>query len=207
MRSKISNHIFFCITLTFLGCSASKSFESQINDHRNQFKNSFLENPRSPLEENDLKYLSFFTPDKNWKKSATFTKENNAVPFEMPTYSGITKPYIIFGYLDFEVDNKKIRLQVYQSAQKPPNPLYKNHLFLPFKDTTNGESTYGGGRYLDLKTDDIKNNKVILDFNQCYNPWCAYSDGYNCPVPPSANHLTFEVNAGEKMYTGPVKKK
>lgn len=207
MKGNMYNAGIIFILLTVIGCSSQKSFESKINNHRINFKKAFLENPRSPLEDKDLAYLTFFSPDIKWKKSATFTKEQQAVPFEMPTYSGITKPYIIFGYLDFDVEGKKIRLQVYQSAQKPSNPLYKNHLFLPFKDATNGESTYGGGRYLDLKTDDIKNNKVVLDFNQCYNPWCAYSEGFNCPVPPISNHLNFEVTAGEKMYAGQVKTK
>ena len=40
----------------------------------------------------------------------------------------------------------------------------------------------------------------MLDFNKCYNPWCAYSDGFNCPIPPTENRLKTSILAGEKMY-------
>jgi uncharacterized protein len=85
--------------------------------------------------------------------------------------------------------------------------LYKNNLFLPFKDHTNGEESYGGGRYINLYTTDIQDGKIEIDLNTCYNPWCAYSDGYNCPIPPKENHLEMEVRAGEKNFKGSYKKK
>ena len=77
---------------------------------------------------------------------------------------------------------------------------YANHLFLPFKDATNDVTTYGGGRYIDLEVGDIVDGQFVLDFNTCYNPWCAFSAGYNCPVPPRENHLAVEVKAGEKKF-------
>jgi uncharacterized protein (DUF1684 family) len=79
-------------------------------------------------------------------------------------------------------------------------PKYKNYLFVPFKDMTNGKETYGGGRYLDLETTDIQNDSVILDFNKAYNPYCAYSNGYSCPIPPKENHLAVSIEAGEKTF-------
>ena len=85
-------------------------------------------------------------------------------------------------------------------------PGMKDHLFVPFKDWTNGEESYGGGRYIDLKTGDITDGKITIDFNKCYNPWCAYSDGYNCPIPPVENHFELKIEAGEKMWTGKKKK-
>jgi len=71
-------------------------------------------------------------------------------------------------------------------------------LFIPFKDPSNQSSTYEGGRYLNasLQPDGF----VELDFNKCYNPWCAYSYGYNCPFPPPENTLPFAINAGEKRF-------
>ena len=83
------------------------------------------------------------------------------------------------------------------------NAQYKDYLFLPFTDLTSGKETYASGRYLDLKTDEIKNGKVTLDFNKAYNPYCAYVSGvYNCPIPPKENTLGVEVKAGEKLFTG-----
>ena len=71
---------------------------------------------------------------------------------------------------------------------------YRNYLFVPFTDLTNGESTYGGGRYLDLEGP--LGNAVELDFNRAYNPYCAYGGAYSCPIPPIENHLGVAVRAG-----------
>ena len=78
--------------------------------------------------------------------------------------------------------------------------LHPEHLFLPFTDYTNGEETYGGGRYIDLTIKDIHNGMVTIDFNKSYNPYCTYKEGYRCPVPPKANAIKTEIKAGEKAY-------
>jgi uncharacterized protein (DUF1684 family) len=80
------------------------------------------------------------------------------------------------------------------------NPTYKNYLFVPFKDLSSGKETYGGGRYLDFETTAIKEDLVILDFNKAYNPYCAFSSGFSCPIPPKENHLNVRVEAGEKNF-------
>ena len=71
-------------------------------------------------------------------------------------------------------------------------------MFIPFTDLTNGETSYEGGRYIDFKKP--TQNNVVLDFNKSYNPYCAYSARYSCPIPPIANHLLVEVNAGVKKF-------
>jgi uncharacterized protein (DUF1684 family) len=78
---------------------------------------------------------------------------------------------------------------------------------LAFTDLTNGEDTYGGGRYIDLYISDIAEGHITIDFNKAYNPYCAYSDGYNCPIPPASNSINLEIKAGEKMYKGPYQGK
>jgi len=122
-------------------------------------------------------------------------------PFEMATYSGVTKPYIKYGELLFEIPGKGTqRINVYQSLKALKLPQYKDHLFIPFKDLTSGESTYDGGRYIDIKLSDIKKGIVYLDFNKAYNPWCAYSEGYSCPIPPAENTLNIAIEAGELTF-------
>jgi len=186
---------------------ALKPYNNEIHKHRKQYKEGFLNNPRSPLVKADLDKLSFYSPDKNFKVKGTFSASTELRTFDMPTYSGITRPYATFGIVELQLNGRKIQLEVYKNMQIPTNPIYANHLFLPFKDINNGEETYGGGRYIDLKTSDIVNNTIEIDFNKCYNPWCAYSDGYNCPVPPRFNHLDMEIKAGEKKYKGEYKQK
>jgi uncharacterized protein (DUF1684 family) len=80
------------------------------------------------------------------------------------------------------------------------NPVYKDHLFLPFYDQSNGVESYGGGRYMDLKQTDIIDGQLELDFNKCYNPYCAYTTGYSCPIPPASNTLDFKILVGESAY-------
>ena len=180
--------------------SAQTTYKTQLDQHRTDYKDKFLKSDRSPLKADDLKYLKFFDGDEAYEVQASFTATPEAEPFELPTYSGITKPYRQYGWLDFKLSGTEYRLAVYQSMQLRVMPKFKNHLFLPFKDLTNGEETYGGGRYLDLETTDIKSGKLTLDFNKAYNPWCAYSDGYNCPIPPKENHLQIAIKAGEKLF-------
>jgi len=72
---------------------------------------------------------------------------------------------------------------------------YKDHLFLPFLDETNNKETYGGGKYMDLKIP--MGNTIVLDFNQSYQPFCAYNAyDYNCPIVPQENKLAVEIRAG-----------
>ncbi len=73
-------------------------------------------------------------------------------------------------------------------------------LFVPFTDPGNGHNTYGGGRYLDVPQPAPAAAEITLDFNRAYNPYCAYNNGYSCPVPPAENRLTVAVPAGEKAW-------
>ena len=93
-----------------------------------------------------------------------------------------------------------IKLSVYQSQKLITRTEYKNHLFVPFTDGTTYTESYGGGRYLDLLQTDIKDGKIELDFNKCYNPYCAYAGGYSCPIPPNENKLNIPIKAGEQLF-------
>jgi uncharacterized protein (DUF1684 family) len=69
---------------------------------------------------------------------------------------------------------------------------------LDFKDATNGDTTYVGGRFLVAEMP--KDGKVMVDFNRAYNPPCAYTEYATCPLPPRENHLPIRIEAGEKVY-------
>lgn len=197
----------FCI---LLNCTTSKNldtYKSDLYQFRENYKKDFLENSRSPLTAEDLPFLDFYSGNKEWVLPCTCVLAENAIPFEMPTYSGVTRTYILYSVANCKRKNKTLTLHLYKNIHPPINPMYKNNLFLPVKDLTNGEETYGGGRYINLLDTEIKNGKIVIDFNRCYNPWCAYSDGYNCPIPPRENHLNMEVEAGEKNFKGEHKYK
>lgn len=131
---------------------------------------------------------------------ASFERASDSLPFEMHTHSGKVKMYRKYGRVCFRMDKKKQVLEVYQSLTLLQNEEMKDYLFIPFNDLTNYETTYAGGRYMDISIKDIKNEKVLLDFNKCYNPYCAYASGYSCPIPPDANKLQLKITAGEKLF-------
>ena len=78
---------------------------------------------------------------------------------------------------------------------------YRDYLGLMFTDKTSGKETYDAGRYIDFNIGDIKNDKLVIDFNKAYNPYCAYVKGkYSCPIPPRENYLPIAIEAGEKNF-------
>src|SRR4051812_14133673 len=106
----------------------------------------------------------------------------------MKTSTARLPKYRKYAELEFTLQGKAFKLAVYQSSDLMKNVIYKNYLFLPFKDLSSGKETYGGGRYIDLELP-VKDNVITLDFNKAYNPYCAYSTKYSCPLVPSENML------------------
>lgn len=191
--------VLFVIMFTKLGISQHE----RILDERDKYVQSFITETRSPLQKEDLQHLRFYAPSLEWIIPAeiNFLSDTNRV--SIPTYSGRTKYFRRVAILSFNKDGKQLQLSVFESLQgtNAQNPLY----FIPFKDYTNGEETYGGGRYLDIEKSKFSTQIVEIDFNTAYNPWCAYADGYSCPIPPEENNLNIAVAAGEKNYSGVYK--
>src|SRR5205823_4054425 len=78
-----------------------------------------------------------------------------------------------------------------------------DELFVPFRDATSGQETYGAGRYLEIHA---HGDNVVIDFNYAYNPNCAYDPAWSCPLPPIENWLKVPIRAGEKAFhrSGPA---
>lgn len=195
--------IYSLVTFIFTALSSSamaQDFTEVIAHHREAYIADFLKTANSPLKEADLEYLRFFAPDSAYRLAAEFVAAPESEPFAMLTYSGQRKPYVKYGELHFMLAGEKQTLNVYQSLDLRKMPQYRDYLFVPFKDLTNAHEFYGGGRYLDFRVADIRGVKCTLDFNKAYNPYCAYATGYNCPIPPKANHLTVKIEAGEMNF-------
>ena len=191
---------FFMIILNVVLIGQLSFNKSEIIKYREEAKEKLTIGERAPLTKETLKYLRYFKAKQKFQVEATFTLAKDEASFEMPTYSGITKSFIKYGTLNFKIGNKEMKLALYRNLGLMRMPQYKDYLFLPYKDKTSSKASYGGGRYIDIKTTDIKDGKVILDFNKSYNPWCAYGDGFNCPVPPQENILPIAIKAGEKQF-------
>lgn len=194
---------FFLLSFIFIlviGCNKELQL---IMKHRRDYRKSFLLDERAPIQKKDLKHLEFFPPSTQHIVNAKVDLTPEAEIFDLPTYSGITRSYRKYADLSFRWEGDMVlRLSVYENQTLKSNPVYADYLFLPFKDETNGKTTYGGGRYMNISKKDLEDGEILLDFNTCYNPWCAYSDGFNCPIPPKENILAVSIEAGEKLYTG-----
>lgn len=194
--------------LILLGCAAFVSLSvcqaqdglAEIEAHRKKQK-AQMKSHSSPLLKKDrrkFKGLNYFPPDLAYRVKARFVKTENPVLFKMKTTTARLPEYIKYGEVHFTLNGKDYSLEVYQSPDIIKRPGYEDYLFIPFTDETNGNETYEVGRYLELRVP--ASDEVVLDFNQCYNPYCSYNPNYSCPIPPDVNHLAVEIRAGEKKF-------
>ncbi len=196
--------------LTFLACllticitetsAQKKTYNDSIAIFRKHYKEDFIKEARSPLKGKDTGFLRFYAPNKEYRVQATLLVVSENPDFDMETHSGKKQIYRSFGVAVFTLKGKEYRLNIYQNVSLMQQEEHKNHLFLPFNDLTNYETTYAGGRYIDLSIADIQNGKLVIDFNKCYNPYCAFKEGYSCPIPPAENRLQVRIEAGEKLF-------
>ena len=141
--------------------------------------------------------FAFYPVSENHKVSAVVTLTPDTEIFEMKTSGTKTPRYREYGTIAFTLSGEEHSLTLYQNIEMMDHPEYGDYLFCPFYDMTNGDTTYGGGRYLDFKIP--KGEEVMVDFNKCYNPYCAYLDKFNCPITPVKNSLTVAVEAGMQL--------
>lgn len=111
------------------------------------------------------------------------------------TSTGTQQHYVRFGSFEVPVEGQTVRINVYWPVH---SHSAHDYLFVPFRDATSGKETYGAGRYLDLEV--TPSGLYDLDFNRAYNPYCAYSDDYVCPLPPPENWVSVPIRAGEKAW-------
>lgn len=193
---------FFCFQ-GFAQWSRAEIMEDNRN-FRNDMNREFADTAETPLTKEGLKSfmeISFFPVKTKYRVKAKLTRTPDETPFEMPRSKGNTGTYRKYGEATFTLNGKECKLNVYQFMKLINDEKYKNDLFLPFKDLTNGKQTYGGGRFLDLVIPE--GDEIIIDFNKAYNPLCCYGNPrYSCPIPPAENHLGIKISAGEKMYKG-----
>lgn len=195
-----------CFILSIFGIPAgmAQTYRDNILAFREAKAVNFAEDPKAPLTAADTAYLHYYEPDSTYRVQAAVELLINEQPFRIPTSDGTSKEYVRYAKAGFRLEGKPVELMLYRSLALFADSAYRNHLFLPFTDETNGPETYGGGRYIDLSTTDIQRGQLVIDFNDAYNPYCAYSGGYRCPVPPAENNLSIAIRAGEKKYTGPI---
>ena len=154
------------------------------------------ESPLTEAERRAFSTLPYYPTNYNYYVTATLVRDSTARPFGMETSTARRPLYRKYGELRFVLNGQALRLSVYQNQELLNVPDLEDYLFVPFTDLTNGKSSYGGGRYLDLRIPPAGTSIMELDFNRAYNPSCAYNHGYSCPVPPAENRLAAAIPAG-----------
>ena len=160
----------------------------------------FKTSQNSPLineQQMNFKELSYFQVDIAYKVTAHYQPLPKPVEFRIQTSTGHERVYVTIGRLDFSLEGKALTLFAYHEKGQGDNG--RNSLFVPFTDLTTGKESYGAGRYLDIPKP-TNGESVVLDFNEAYNPYCAYNYNFSCPIPPPENRLDIGIKAGEKIF-------
>ena len=200
MKATILNLFLFCSLNKVL--AQPNGYENSIKEYRSELQQEFLDTAETPLTNEGLKIfegLDYFIIDSVYRVSASLIRTLDEKIFEMKTSTDRLPEYLKYGLAEFTLNGKKLKLNVYQNVKLAENEEYKDYLFVPFRDFTSNESTYGGGRYIETKIPE--GDILIIDFNKAFNPYCAYNPKYSCPIPPLENTLEIAIKAGEKSYS------
>ncbi|HEY6072403.1 MAG TPA: DUF1684 domain-containing protein [Anaerolineales bacterium] len=158
-----------------------------------QQKNDFFEHhPQSPLtrdQKMDFHGLNYFPENEALRLEVTVEPINPREKMEMQTTTGDSQVYERYGRFKFEVDGQPAELTLYSSA---------SGFFLPFVDSLAGSETYPAGRY--LEPEQLPGGRFLVDFNEAYNPYCAYNEAWSCPITPFENRIKVPIRAGEKLF-------
>lgn len=174
----------------------ASDWADRLHDHRERKDEYFKHDPHSPIppdERETFEGLAYYPIDETYRFVVPLEEHDEKASVTVGTSTGGEQEYLRWGEFRFEVDETEVTIQAYRGDPQD------DRLWVPFRDATSGEGTYGAGRYLDLETDThrLDDGRWILDFNEAYNPTCAYSERYECPLPPTENWLEVPIRAGE----------
>ncbi len=159
-----------------------------------QMKDKFFkEDTNSPLtreQRESFSGLDYFSENPDLRLELDIQPFEQQEEIQMQTSTGSVQTYTRYGRMEFEVQGPSVELTLFASP---------HGFFLPFVDSQAGQQTYGAGRYLDPEQG--PDGKFIIDFNEAYNPYCAYNEMWTCPIPPAENRLAVPIEAGEKIFS------
>lgn len=180
------------------GAAEPQNYQDRIQKHRAETA-AYFAGADSPVPDSaraHFKGVQYFPIDTQYRVQAEFLPRANGPIFTIQATGKIADVYQTVGHLQFTLEGTACTLEVYKNitAEQESGTVY---YFIPFYDLTNGDETYGGGRYLDM--DALRPGRIELDFNMAYQPYCYYNHAYSCPIPPTVNTLPVAVRAGERM--------
>jgi uncharacterized protein len=170
----------------------------RLSGYRQRRDHFFGHHPHSPLtDEQRSRFtgLDYFPEREDLAMRLPLDESRDSVgqDVEIETTDGLVKPFVRAGHVRFEVDGEPVTLTVFRDGDH-------GSLFIPFRDASAGTETYEVGRYLEPQS--RPDGTLDIDFNYAYNPFCAYGEGWSCPIPPEENHLNVTIPAGERAFRG-----
>lgn len=156
---------------------------------KDQFFRSSPYSPLTPEQQRTFTGLRYFPPNPELALVVAVEEFPQKTIVSMQTSTGDVQSYQRFGEFRFRVEGQQARLTLYRSEQG---------FFLPFSDALAGTETYAAGRY--LEPEELPDGRFAVDFNLAYNPYCAYNDGWSCPITPAENRLQVPIRAGERIF-------
>ncbi|MFI5236566.1 MAG: DUF1684 domain-containing protein [Ignavibacteriales bacterium] len=176
-----------------------KKYFEELNKERKEKDYSMQFDNASPFIVDTLitfNALNYYDPNPDFIfKSKLFTYDVQDTIAILGT-KGEKRPSILIGYLGLNYDDKIYKLNVYKGFGRTGTEYYS----IWFTDRTTGEATYGVGRYLEFELNDDPDFIYTIDFNKAYNPYCAYSALFTCPIPREEDYIDLEIEAGEKNF-------
>ena len=181
----------------------SAAFSARVAEARAKKDREFLQlpdcgrgadpcSPVPPAKRQATLPLKYFPPDQSYSTAASLRLADQRPIFEMPTSTGAVRRMQRVGVLEFMLNGQPMKLGAF--VEEGTQQI--TELFVPFADETTGKETYEAGRYLQLRP--TSTNLYEIDFNEAFNPYCAYNKTYECPYPPPSNRLKVAIRAGEK---------
>jgi uncharacterized protein (DUF1684 family) len=196
---RITRYLVLAAAVAAAACTSGpsrpddSSYIASIEERRAQKDREWREStdPIPADRRDELLPLRYYPPDPSYAVPAQLRLSDDRPVVELPTSTGTLRKMQVVGTLEFTLNGQQLSLGALSPAGEPIRAL-----FVPFADQTTGEETYKAGRYLDIQP--TTTGIYTIDFNDAYNPTCAYNATYECPFPPSSNRLKVPIRAGEK---------
>jgi uncharacterized protein len=174
---------------------ATKEWRAELETERTMKDQFMARDPESPFVVGRVPFheLRYFPGDPKYLVRAKL--ERRPAPEEVYLRTNRDNQAVMryIGNLEFSLDGESLHLRLYHAGEGVGTSV-----FVPFRDLTSGEESYGPGRYLTLELNE--SDEYTIDFNRAFNPYCAYTDDFECAFPPSENDLPVAIPAGEKAW-------
>ena len=161
----------------------------ELRDEKDHYFGHAHDSPLTVDQRAHFDGLRYFPEDAALRFTVTVDPAGGGAVEEVEMSDGSTDHLPRAGTVRFDVGGERLGLTAFAQGDT---------LFIPFRDATSGNDTYGAGRYVEAEP--LGEGRFELDFNRAYNPYCAYNDAWRCPLPPRENWLAVPIRAGEMSF-------